>query len=52
MTCGAFAGMMRHLAGTWDPPMNPEQLSLPLTLLFFVGGALVIAWVGSRLTRM
>jgi cation:H+ antiporter len=32
--------------------MNPEQLSLPLTLLFFAGGALVIALAGSRLTRI
>ncbi|MBK5929469.1 cation transporter [Halochromatium salexigens] len=32
--------------------MAPDQLSLPLTLLLFGGGSLVIALVGSRLTRI
>ncbi|NBC12419.1 MAG: sodium:calcium antiporter [Gammaproteobacteria bacterium] len=32
--------------------MQPEQLSLALTLALFIGGALVIAAVGSRLTRL
>jgi cation:H+ antiporter len=32
--------------------MSPEQFSLPLTLLLFGGGAIVIAVVGSRLTRL
>jgi cation:H+ antiporter len=32
--------------------MNPDQLSLPLTLLLFGGGTLVIALVGVQLTRL
>ncbi len=32
--------------------MNPEQLPLPLTLFMFGGGTLVIALVGSQLTRI
>ncbi|MBK5969121.1 MULTISPECIES: sodium:calcium antiporter [Thiorhodovibrio] len=32
--------------------MNPEQFSLPLTLLMFCGGTLVIALLGTRLTRI
>lgn len=32
--------------------VSPDQLSLPLTLLLFGGGSLVIALVGSQLTRL
>ncbi|WP_296900728.1 sodium:calcium antiporter [Thiohalocapsa sp.] len=32
--------------------MQPDQLSLPMTLLLFGGGALVIALVGSQLARL
>lgn len=32
--------------------LSPDQLSLPLTLLLFGGGSLVIALAGSRLTRI
>jgi cation:H+ antiporter len=32
--------------------MNPEDFSLPLTLLLFVGSAIVIALAGSRLTAI